>query len=117
MRSVPNSSSLLLVASATPSVYTKIFAPGSRSMVYSLYRTPSMAPTATPCLSLNSAKLSPAFFRAGYSCPALAAVSLPVEISSTASHTVTNISSGLREQICWFTRVRILAGLVSFMAA
>ncbi len=61
------------------SVYTKIFASGSRSMVYSLYRAPSMVPTARPRLSLNSSKLSPVFFRAGYSWPALVAVSLPVE--------------------------------------
>ena len=41
-----------------------------------------MPPMTKPCLSLTTSKRPSAFFKAGYSWPALAAVSLPVEIST-----------------------------------
>ena len=52
----------------------------------------------------------PSFVSVGYSCPALAAVNSPVEISSTPSQTVTNISSGLFAQIWRLTASSVSAG-------
>ena len=43
-------------------------------------------------------KRPPARRRAGYSCPAFAQMSRPVEISTMPSHTVTNISAGVFSQ-------------------
>ena len=75
-----------------------------------------MLPATKPCLSLNISKDPPARFSTGYSCPALAAVSLPVEISRIPSHTVMNICSGLLEQMASLVRVRISAAELPSMA-
>ena len=60
----------------------------------------------SPCLSLRSSNLFPVLI-AGYSWPALAALSLPVLISRIPIHTVTNISILLLEHSASFVLVRI----------
>ena len=72
-----------------------------------------MAPITSPCRSFSISNCFPARFSIGYSWPALAAVSRPVESSRIPSQTVTNISSGLRAQIWSFAVCNILAGLYS----
>ena len=116
IRSAPKSSFASLFASGTPSVYRKILEPGFSCSSYSRYRTPLMPPMTRPCLSFSRAKLPPGSRITGYSWPALAALSLPVEISRMPSQTVTNICSWLLEQTASLVLVKMAAGPCPSMA-
>ena len=72
--------------------------------------SPVIPPMMNPCGSFIISNLPPARLRAGYSCPALVAVSRPVVRSRIPSQTVTNISAELLLQIWSFTSSRVCAG-------